>query len=203
VINLLLILLCGTRFISPEVGKYQHVLVCEGDSNTSYYVSIGQSWPDQLFILINNYIDYRVRNVATGGEQLPQMITDAPTHIDPYFQTAGICFLLGGINDTVVGGASNDTVYARTKTFCDARRAAGWTMVIMTYPNATMSVVNDSIQANWVTFADDIVDLAEAPCIGEAADHYDPVYFVDAIHMTVAGYAIIADSVYKHVQILI
>jgi hypothetical protein len=56
-------------------------------------------------------------------------------------------------------------------------------------------VYNDMLRAQWPTFADGLADVAADPRIGADGANLDPKYFVDLVHPTSAGYAIMAAAV--------
>jgi len=192
----------GIRFIDVETGHHWIRVCAEGDSNTNAGFP-GGTWVNQIADLLDTASEYSVLNRGESGKKVYTMVQNGAINVDAYYMAGhtNICLLLGGYNDTGTG-TSQDSTYTLIKEFCNDRRAAGWYMIIMTYPNSQLSETNDSIQANWTTFADDMIDLAEAPYIGEAADHSDTTYYRDIVHMSIAGFGIVADSVYKHLEAL-
>ena len=200
---LVLALLCGMQFGEVKLFHESLMVVIDGDSNTDLWDTIQQSWPDQTLAhpgMIESF--YFDMTQPVGGKEVYTMIANAPTLIDPKFRAGGICIMLGGYNDIGHGHADQDSTYRLIREFCLARQAVGWYMICMTYPNGGLSVTNDSIRANWATFADEMIDLGADPLIGETADHYNPVYFYDPVHMSVTGIGIIADSVYARLWAL-
>lgn len=129
------------------------------------------------------------------------MNATAAAEVDPSYQPGAICVLLGGLNDAYASYTAGE-IHAQIETFCAARQAVGWEVIVCTYPNgeSVMPALNDSIRANWSGYADALADLGAAPYIGEDANHADPVYWDNPQHATPRGLAIMADSVVKEVR---
>ena len=65
------------------------------------------------------------------------------------------------------------------------------------------TVLNDSIRANWVNFADGIADLGANESIGYLGVFRDTSYFCDQIHLTNAGSVLVAEIISSAVNKLI
>jgi len=202
--NLLLtILLCGLQIINTSMNR-RLLVVSDGDSNTdSSWFTADSSWMQQTELDITNPSTYEFVNKGSNGKKVLTMISTAPALIDNIFECNGVCILLGGQNDVYLG-ASADSTFNLIETYCNARRAAGWYMIVMTYPSAgaELSECNDSVRVNFATFADELIDLSLDPNIGDAADHGNATYFRDPVHLTPIGLSIVADSVIKHLEAL-
>ena len=122
--------------------------------------------------------------------------------------TINILTLLGGVNDLAGSPPRQDatTTYDRIVTYCQDRRMAGFKIIINTILpqsatvgpadyEASRQIINNLIRTNWATFADGISDIASDPRIGDAGDSEDTTYYADKIHMTNAGYGIVASYV--------
>ena len=147
-----------------------------------------------------------LRNFAVPGQTTEHMIADAATEIDPLVATphnTAVLVAWEWCND------SPNEVQARIDRmveYCQARRAAGWKVVVLT--NSSRSAedlirrddVTAYIRANWPSFADALADVAADPHIGAAGTYTDPTYFVDGVHMTTAGYDIVADIVRTQIE---
>ncbi len=146
-----------------------------------------------------------VYNFGVGGQTVLAMTTDAAAQIDVLYDSSrlSIVAVFGGTNDLVNGAASAATVYSRIVTYCQARRAAGWKVVVGTILprssanagaafEADRQTVNTSIRTNWATFADALADVGADATIGAAGAETNTAYYSDAIHPTTLGYEIVA-----------
>lgn len=164
-------------------------------------------YPQQCLQLLGG--GWHGTNSGYPSTQVSAMITDAPTNLDPYIDatnyTKNVCVLLGGTNDLYFGADAATTI-TRISDFCAARQLAGWKVVVCTILprsdgstpgsfEADRQTVNASIRANWATYADAIADIADDARIGEDNDEQNATYYADLVHMTPAGYAIVAGIV--------
>ncbi len=105
---------------------------------------------------------------------------------------------------TYVGGASQFAIDLAA--YCDARRTAGWTVVVVTITpqidatfNTRRGIVNTEIRL-WTTngsivpgkHADAICDFAADPTMGPDAAASNTTYYSDGLHPTATGQAILA-----------
>jgi lysophospholipase L1-like esterase len=149
-------------------------------------------------------------SVAISGYTTTQLASDASVRVEGLYTNnqyiaKRICCFWEGTNELYFG-VSAATAYANIVTYCQARRTAGWKVVILTIlprSNAGLPVdwetsrqtVNANIIANWATFADALADVAADSRIGDAGDSDNTTYYLDKVHMTVSGYAIVAPIV--------
>lgn len=129
----------------------------------------------------------------------------------------------GGTNDLYFG-ASAATTYSRIVTYATARKAAGWRVVILSILprsgaatpgtfEADRQTVNASLLADFPTatgqtritsggaYADYFINIGADPTIGLAGQEANTTYYADLVHLTNAGYAIVADYVKKAIQL--
>ncbi len=104
-------------------------------------------------------------------------------------------------------GASAATAYANYVTLCGLARARGFKIVAMTcLPRSNVGTpgsfeadrqtVNTSIRNNYASFADALADVGADTTIGDAGDELNLTYYQsDKVHMTDAGYDIVAEYV--------
>lgn len=180
-------------------------VVCDGNSLTAGVGATGgQSYPTQLLALIGGNARYRLLNKGVSGQTTPQMTADAATDIDPQARDflQPFCVAWEITNDIVVNGANGTTAYNNFVTYCTGRQAAGFTVIALTVLDrvdftSTMrgyrNDANTSLRANWATFSSALVDVAAIP---ELSDYTNTTYFTDGVHLTNAGYALVADAVY-------
>ncbi len=181
------------------------LLVCDGNSLTW----MSNSYPSQIEPLLESMgVHTRVVNRGIGGDTTEGMILDAPRDVDPFYSSMyedNIVVVWEGPND-IYYNDDGAAAYQRLVTCCRARKAAGFKVVILTvlpcsspsYPadfNTQRAVCNSLIRANWPTFADALADVAADNRIGDDGDSDNATYYVDRLHMTTAGYAIVTGIV--------
>jgi len=184
------------RYAVP--ATYASRLVFDGDSLTEGYMSTdGFSYPNQAALLLPGYEMY---NCGVSSKTLAQMVSTAPTVVDPLrdaTKTRNVCVIWGGTNDLYVSGATVDATYSSLLTYCAARRAAGWRVVVATMlqRSAPQTVedkrldYNNRIRAGWQSFADALADFAADARLSNCANG---AYFSDGTHLTNLGYGVAA-----------
>jgi lysophospholipase L1-like esterase len=144
-------------------------------------------------------------NVGVGGETTATMIVNAPTVVDPKLAAGAnnvVCFH-GGTND-IYYGATDITTYSRIVTYCQARQAAGWQVIVATItPRSDAGTpvnqdtyrlsVNTMIRANWTTFASGIADIGGDANMGTLGAELNTQYYNgDKVHHNPNGYRVLA-----------
>lgn len=183
------------------------IVACAGDSMTAGLgLGPSETYPAQLQAAKGS--GFRVVNRGVSARTVVDMTTAAPGEVDALARavaspTRSVCVLFGGRND-LVAGANDTTTYNRIVTYCQARRTAGWKVVMVTIPptggadgnyETYRASVNASIRANLATFADAIADLAADPRMGDAGDNLDTTYYRDPVHPSATGAGVIAGLV--------
>lgn len=190
-------------------------IVFHGDSLT-YGVSAswGSSYPEQTIGMLGS--GFRARNLGVSAQQMRVMVSNAKNEIDPLItaSTRKLC-VWGGTNDLAFGGASGQDVYRAIVQYCVDRKAAGWRVVVIgMLPRGgeetslgfelNRRFVNQQLRNDFTRFtsfpnirtgapyADALIDLGSDREIGHAGQERNPTYFSDQIHLTNAGYAIVA-----------
>jgi lysophospholipase L1-like esterase len=69
--------------------------------------------------------------------------------------------------------------------------------------SAARNALNAELRAHWKSFADGLADCAADSTIGPAGAEADPTYYRDTVHLTAAGYAIVAGVVAAAVRPLL
>jgi lysophospholipase L1-like esterase len=192
---------------SGMYGMTRPQIVFDGDSLTSGYgVADGSAYPDQCMALLGGTSAYDYYNLAIPSELITEMTNNAPAFIDVGYtasKSKNIVVIWGGSNDLIAGEAAA-TVYNNIASYCQARRAAGWKVVVVTIlprnPNsdffARRASCNTSIRTNWATFADALADVAADPRIGDDGDQDDTTYYqADKTHTNATGAAVVAGIV--------
>lgn len=177
------------------------------------------TYPNQVAALMGDR--YTALNYSVGGQTMATMATDAATQIDPlyYPPQRQVVIAWGGTNDLYFG-ASAATTYARIVAYATARKAAGWRVILLTILPRSNSgtpagfevarqAVNASLLADFpaatgeagittgAAYADYLVHVGGDSMIGDAGDELNTTYYLDKVHLTSAGYAIVADYVKK------
>lgn len=177
-------------------------LVFDGDSQSTTgttvaadisITSYGDNYPAQAI----SGVDPRttVANVAAFGRRASQSVALAAAIVDTKYDAnkRNIVLFWSGTND-LLDGVTGANVYGIIRNYHLARKAVGWRTVAFTLlpgngDNAQRIIANDSIRANWPTFADALVDVANDVRLQTTTDTR---YYADGIHLTVAGYRIVA-----------
>ena len=150
-------------------------------------------------------------NYGHSGHQITDLINEGAA-VDSMI-VAGLPNLLvveGGTNDIGIGSQSASQTYARLKTYCAARTASGWKVVVVTitpashpvYPsnfNTIRDSYNSLILSNWMSdkLCVSVADTAIDSRIGQSGDDKNTTYFnsTDHTHLTDAGYSIVGQYV--------
>jgi hypothetical protein len=191
--------------------------MADGNSQTEGVNGAGNSFPGQLATALA----VTVTNFGVGGQDTTDMASDAATQIDAILQTGMNILIVGEIRNQLVemGGSAN----ARTAldafwAYCDARRAAStatkqlrivaWNILPAGHTaspigivalNALFDEVNALMAAEWRLHVNAFVDVRSN---ANLTDPFDTTYFVDDVHLTTAGDAIMAGLMQTAVQAL-
>lgn len=147
---------------------------------------------------------YDVMTFGVTGKRLDDILTDAAM-VDASLsseRTTQICVLWAGGND-IDGGVAAATVYGNLTTFVTGRLTAGWDHVVVLtaldraqYDEAQRTqwgIFNTSIKNGAETGGYTVVDVAGNANLD---DFTDTTYFdADQVHLTDAGYAVVAGMV--------
>jgi len=152
-------------------------------------------------------------NLGVPGQTTQMMQGDAADQVDPLAagRSGPVLVVWEGTNDLMYGTdppLDPATAYAHLASYCRARRRAGYLVVVLTVlpreGNAQFetarSQLNARLRAGWRGFADALVDVARDQAIGEAGDELDARYYRDTVHLTPAGYRIVAGHVAEAVS---
>jgi hypothetical protein len=189
-------------FANPPTNQ----IIFDGDSLTTGYACLNHShYPGQIWGLLGG--DWKIYGVSVAGQTLVGMQGDASTEIDSLYSaelSKNVLVCWGGLLD-VYGGADVATTLTRLQTYCAARQAAGWQVVVLTcLPSLYISeenraALNTGIRNNYATWADAIADIAADSRIGDAGDNDNALYYNNSdgnkTHMTATGFAIVAGIV--------
>lgn len=194
------------------------VIVCDGNSltyghqasnpaTTSYPARLQQAVPFST----NGTV---VTNKGVNGQETQDMIDDAAADIDPLYNASVKSIVVAWeVGNDIYYNGDATAAYNRFVEYCQDRQAAGWKVIAVTVPyrdhsdccggvtpagdndaayTAKRLSVNASIVANWATFADGLADIADNANLSS----YNTTYFsADRIHLTDAGYQLVADLI--------
>jgi lysophospholipase L1-like esterase len=207
--------LLGPRGITlgNTINRTNHQIIFDGDSLTAGYNSSGHgNYPSATMAALSGV--YAWSNIGVGGRLLSTILTNAPTYADGlwgnYVGSKKVYVLWAGTND-YQASASGATVYANTVSRCNAAKAAGATAVIVltcinrgTFTGAMttqQTVGNGDLRADSPTLVSGVVYTGASYCNYLVDVQAEPnlqtttntTYFAsDTIHLTNAGYAIVA-----------
>jgi hypothetical protein len=179
-----------------------------GSTGTATQVSspAGTNYPSQLWAALGSTA-WDVRTDAYPGRYLSQMIAETPTFGDllwlPQASPKNIAVVWEVINTLTATGSSGACINQLVQ-FCKYQRAQGFKVVVCTEVprtptgvyaglQADVNVVNAYIRANWGAFSDGLADLQAD---SRLQNYSNLTYFyTDNIHLTNAGYAVVAGIV--------
>lgn len=185
-------------------------IVFEGDSLTEGDQAFANAYPTVLMAALTGNHDWI--NTGVSGQTLATMATDRAAQIDPFYSAGiarNVCVMWGGTNDmsTAGGNQTAATTLTRYYAHADALRTAGFSTIGLTMLprsdagipgdfNTKRATFNTDVRANWASHLDALVDVAADTRIGDDGDSDDLTYYAaDKVHLTIAGYQIIADLV--------
>jgi lysophospholipase L1-like esterase len=178
-------------------------------------LSPADGMPAQVMTLLPAGLD--MKNLGVGGQTTQMMAADAATQVDPLYSAsrpASILVCWEGTNDLVYGTSppyDARQAYLHLAAYCRARQRAGFRVVICTVLprgqsstfSAARNALNAELRAHWKSFADGLADVAANKTIGPAGAEADLTYYRDTVHLTAAGYAIVAGVVAAAVRPLL
>lgn len=198
----------GVGYWLPYVTPTKQV-VWDGNSLMNCYASGGPTedllWYRALYNAGRKWFDGG--NFAANVQTTTDMIADAAAQIDPLAHESAIRNVLVAweITNELYGGVSAATAIANFKTYCAARRAAGWYVIVITvlprtesggsFTNAKRLTCNAelldpvNLGVYWDAVADTTVDA-------RLEDETNTTYFqADQIHLLAAGDKIVGGLV--------
>ena len=178
-------------------------LVFDGDSLTAGIV-YSETYPNQAMSLITGSWD--MYNTGSGGYGISSLRGRGTTTVDGLYNATvakNVVVVWGGTNDLV--GVSAQSTYDTLRGYCEDRRARGWKVVVLSmlprqYGNEPAdfeerrTAFNVLLDANH-NFADAYVPLHNNTVIGDDDDCLNTTYYFDKLHMTAAGYGVVAAQV--------
>lgn len=171
--------------------------------------------PAQVMALLTGGLD--MESLGVGGQTTRMMAADAAAEVDPLCnpaRPANILVCWEGTNDLIYGTArpyDARQAYRHLAAYCKARQRAGFRVVICTVlPRGrsaafyeARNALNAELRAHWRSFADALADIAADKIIGADGAEIDATYYRDTVHLTAAGYGIVARVVADAVERLL
>lgn len=194
------------KILTPP--KTNDLIVFDGNSLTYGYPLTGiDSYPHKLIHAMTTRPEWV--NFSLAGQTTTEMAADFDAQVAPMFSTSRssqilVAWEIG--NDIVVGGVDPTVAHTNFKNYCLHARSSlppnTKIVVINLTPRTTAgfnearATVNSLMAAQWATYADALVDVAANEFIGpDGAEDNTTYYNADKIHLTAAGYQIVADLV--------
>jgi lysophospholipase L1-like esterase len=183
------------------------LIVCAGDSLTAGVGCQGQSYPLLLGGLMGN--SWEVYNYGVSGQQLATAIgASGDVLAVPLASVRGstknVAVLWEGTNDIFLGSRTAAQVWADMQTWCALRRAEGFKTVVLTTiargaGNSNVATLNTLIRGtNDGSVYDKLADVASLSQFSSSSN--TTYYQADQVHLTPAGYAIIASTVQSSIN---
>ncbi len=177
-----------------------HVVVCDGNS-------LGDSRSSSYPVTLENALGspWVVYNPSFSGNTTANNLDRAPGHVDLHYRASQLqsIVVIWEICNSLFFGATRDTTYQQYKKYCLARKALGWKVIAVTVTphynyllsptfNEDVAYINADMRLHYRDYADELADVAASPLLDDASDK---TYYADGVHMTDAGYAVVAGIV--------
>jgi len=182
-------------------------VVFDGDSLTAgFMLPAAESYPAQLMATLPPSITWV--NVAVSGQIWPQLLADAGTDVDDRYddrRADNVVVVWAAANDLATGFPAQE-ILDNARRYCEERRQRGFRVIVLTmYPLQPKDVdaeydqvrreYNELLRAGWPEFAEGLVDVAADDRLGDDSGPERAAYFLDLVHLTAAGYGVVADCV--------
>lgn len=190
----------------PGTAQFPTNIVTDGDSLTvGYPGGVPNSYPGQLAERLGQEVTNIGVDGATTADVIATHIAQADALYDPNMKNF---YILGiGTND-LLNSVGTSTVQTNIASIITGRRAVGYTVIVLTITPSNYATAPGGYQAartvinNWLaagsTTADLVCDVGSDPFISDPND--TTFYTGDKLHMTTAGYAVVAINVTAAVQ---
>ena len=152
-------------------------------------------------------------NLGVPGQTTPMMAADAGAQVDPLAEGRHdpVLVVWEGTNDLMYGTDppfDAEAAYRHLASYCRARQRAGYQVVVLTVLpregsaefEAARTELNARLRAGWRSFADGLADVAADEVVGRAGAEFDEAYYRDTVHLTPAGYGVVARRVTEAVR---
>ena len=190
--------------------NYTGVLVVDGDSISA---GIGAALNKNYLRQLTLPPTVRTYNLGESAIFMQTLASEAPARANPLFEGGKTNSLLifAGTNDLDFGGRTPAQVYEDVKTRCQSAIASGVpaaniivvTMLPRDNDEANRVAYNNLIRGDASGIGYRVADVASNPQIGQNGQNANATYYVDRIHPTSAGYAIISSYVQPHLNAIL
>lgn len=198
-----------------SVGKGFVDITFEGDSLTE---GPGTTpYPTQLVaqFLSESVFSIGQENEAVSGDSVEDMaVRGSTTDALKDDQHEYLVVMIGINNFRYSIGGTNEAIYAALKSYCTARKAAGWKTLVLTMTpqdGADTTRVdfwgdrdwyNNQIKTDLLTEIEGVIDITANPLIGLQGSEQNATYYkADKVHLTTAGNTVLADLVYEDLKV--
>jgi hypothetical protein len=178
------------------------VVVWDGGSIISGHgADLGFEFPVQTLAMVPRACRSYVS--PTGSAKVADMLAEAPYEVDAHHDSSAdlnVCLVQVGGGD-FRRGLTAAQVFEALRSYCLARRAAGFRVLVLTVLPSNRPETFEAIRLaydamlrdGWSQFADGLVDIAADTRIGETGDELDAQFYLgDQLHLTNAGNAVMA-----------
>ncbi len=150
---------------------------------------------------------YEVRNAGVGSQTTEGMIETAAENVDAYFRRGSLVIAWEGHNSWRVFAEPAESAYAAMATYVADRHRRGWAVAVMTAIRSDeadqptgyegfRAAYNALVEAN-AAGADMVIRLDDT----RLADPDGPYFCGDHVHLSDAGYAVVARLVSNAINI--
>jgi GDSL-like Lipase/Acylhydrolase family len=186
------------------------IIVCDGNSLTYGFQASNPATKSYPALLDADayFSGATMYNKGVSAQETQDMIDDAVTDIDSLYSGSVPSVLVAWEvgNDIYYNGSVGDAI-DRFWAYCDARRTAGWKVVVVNCPprdqsttfgdnsaqyNVKLAAANLRIKEEWISHADGYVDIAgDSRFQGYSLTYYD----ADKVHYNDTGYEVVKDLI--------
>lgn len=165
-------------------------------------------------------------NLGVPGAGIASRVANAAANVDTKYNAShskNIVILWAGTNDTANSSGQATTVYNAIKTYGAARKAVGWTVVVVSIlprsaSNASFatdrasvrtsllgdftSATSDTIIWTGAAYADYFLDIGGDLNIGQTGQNLTGPYDIDRIHLNNGGYEYFASKMLTLIRMI-
>lgn len=193
-------------FADPAKPKYN--IVVDGNSLAVGYWSNNKTTMWDGVKGVTGTTPQDMVNVATSGLETLSMSSRAPSTVDNLLNLSvpskrRVLIVWEITNDLSNLTQTSSAAYANIKSYCQARKAAGWKVIVCTCLPRTQAGINTNFESyrvavnNLITtnavsegWADAVANIGGDATIGSTGASDNTTYFNDKTHMTSAGHLI-------------